>query len=104
MAAAKKTETTEQAPATETPQKEKPLPKLGDVVYFYKNVQTQTGSSVEEFAAIVIGYPGKGTNFQKKDMALDLEVFTSRTGGANEVKHGVIHAETKTAQRWCYKH
>lgn len=106
--AAKKLEATEQAPALETKPEEKPhgkpLPKLGDIVYFYKNIQTQTGNKVEEFAAMVIGYPRQGTNFQKKDMALDLKVFTCRDGGSDEVKHGVVYSETKTAQRWSYKH
>ncbi len=98
MAAAKKTEI-----ALETQPEEKQLPRLGDVVYYYKEVQTGGGKEVKQFAAVVVDYPVKGSNFQKKDMALDLKVLTCARGGADEVKHGVIYAETKTAQRWSFR-
>jgi hypothetical protein len=86
-----------------TEKSEYALPVLGDVVHYYKQVQTQTGKKIEKFAAIVIGFPGPGTNFQKKDMAVDLKVLTSNNGGSDEVKHGVMHSEAQIAGRWCFK-
>ena len=115
MSETKKTESKEQktqTPAAEQVVQSKPVPpasggdarpRPGDIVYYYKNVQTQTGNKTEEYPALVLGYPKEGSNFQKKDMALDLKVFSCAQGGADEVKHGVIHAPTKTPQRWTFR-
>jgi len=95
-----KEEAVEAAP---TEKSEHALPLLGDVVHYYKHVQTQSGKKIEKFAAIVIGFPKPGSNFQKKDMAIDLKVLTSNNGGSDEVKQGVMYSEAQIAGRWCLK-
>ena len=97
---AKQEQKTEQAlPITP---KEKSLPNLGDIVYFYKPEQTAKGVETKQFAAMVIDFPAGSSNYQKKDMAVTLKIFTSARGGADEIKEA-MHAETKTAGRWSFK-
>jgi len=100
MAAKKETamELVEETPS----KKEHKLPAIGDIVYFYKPVQTAQGVDTKQFAALVLDYPGAGSNYQKKDMPLVLKIFTSAKGGADEVREA-IHSETKTPLRWSFK-
>ncbi len=100
MAAKKETamELVEEAPAKKEPK----LPALGDIVYYYKAVQTAQGVETKQFAAMVIDFPAGSANFQKKDLAVTLKIFTSAKGGADEIRDA-IYAETKTPMRWSFK-
>jgi hypothetical protein len=74
-----------QVPAAE-PVKEVPhiqpgyLPKIGDIVHFYKRAQTGAGNQLQKLAAIVVAYPPGSSNFQAKDFAIEVQIFQGKHG------------------------
>lgn len=78
-------------------------PKLGECVYYYKNIQTNNGVTIEKYAAIVTSFPTGISNFQEKDMAVDLHIFPVKAGAGIEHKFGVMFASERTPGRWSFR-
>ncbi len=93
------------APAVEAPKAAAPapgwLPKIGDFVHFIKRTQTGNGSKLERQAGLVIGYPAGTSNFQPKDFAVTLKIFTSHGDPVRECMFDVT-GEQKDG-RWTTK-
>lgn len=53
------------------------LPKIGDIVHYFKRTQTGNGQKLERQAALVLAYPAPTSNFQPKDFAVTLKIFTA---------------------------
>lgn len=77
------------------------LPKIGDMVHFIKRTQTGNGSKLERQAALVIAYPAGTSNFQPKDFAVTLKIFTNHGDPVRECMFDVT-GEQKDG-RWTTK-
>lgn len=81
-------EVTEAAPA-EAPKAKAlpPLPRVGDIVHFHRKQNTGNATKHETLAALVIGYPASGSNYQAKDLAVKLKIFTDHGDPIREAKY-----------------
>lgn len=64
-----------QAPAEKQPPV---LPQIGEVVWYFRHQNSGNGAVKQTFAAIVQGYPPKTSNYQAKDLAVKLAVFSDQ--------------------------
>lgn len=72
---------------------------IGRIVHYFKEVQTNSGSQLKTYAAIIADH-AKG-NFQPKDGAVDLTVFITQ-GGSVDSKFGVMYSDVPAAGRWSF--
>jgi hypothetical protein len=77
---------------------------VGEMVHYHKEIETGMGRKIETFAAIILRPADKAAgNFQAKDGAADLKVFTSHKGGGDENKFSVLWSESKGPNRWTFR-
>lgn len=76
---------------------------VGTIVHYHKEIETSKGRAMETVAAMITRPSPKGDgNFQTKDGAADLYVFTSFKGGSNETKFGIRFSPEKAPNRWTF--
>jgi len=74
---------------------------IGRIVHFYREDNSGFGVKVTAFPAMIIGLPPATSNFQEKDGAVDLKVFTYH---GDEIRKGVMfaHSKEKRPMRWSF--
>jgi len=72
----------------------------GEIVFFYREENTQTGSKLESHAAIILGEANAASNFKPEDGAVDLKVVTRH---GDEVKNGIMFSAEPKAGYWSHR-
>jgi hypothetical protein len=74
---------------------------IGRIVHFHRLVNMGYSNKTETLPAMIIGLPPGSSNFQDKDGAVDLKVFSYH---GDEIKKGVMFAHTveKQENRWTF--
>lgn len=73
----------------------------GDIVYFYKDRQTNSGTVLDELSAVITRLADPVSNFREADMAVDLKVFLPTNGFMD--RYGAMYSEKPMANRWRWR-
>ncbi len=85
--------------SAEVKQKPKHQAKLGDIFYYYKLENLQSGGTkLKPSVALVIGLVGSDQNMKAEDHAINCKVWGKL--GYEENKFNVRYSETPTAGLW----